>query len=86
MWGPGRLLLPDGTLIESEFEDGEPNNRTRIFKTNGDYFAGLLFPHSSKCVGAVQEKGIRYQGELLNRKPHGLGKEECDQYKFEGTF
>lgn len=48
--GPGRLILSDGTVIESEFDSGQPKNKTRIFKPNGDYFSGNVTSASNQTT------------------------------------
>ena len=40
MNGVGKLLQPDGTLIQSDFLNDKLNGKTRIIKINGEYFDG----------------------------------------------
>ena len=85
MIGIGKLLLPDGTLIQSDFINGQINGKTRIIKFNGEYFDGKTGVHGLS-EGTVYENGIIYQGKMLNNKPHGKGKEITGEYEFEGIF
>lgn len=42
MNGLGKMLQPDGTLIQSDFLNNKLNGKTRILKINGDYFDGKI--------------------------------------------
>jgi hypothetical protein len=36
--------------------------------------------------GVVYENGLTYEGDLLNEKPHGSGKESSKLYVFAGRY
>jgi hypothetical protein len=65
---------------------GLPNNKTRIFKPNGDYFSGTICHLDNKKHGVVFENDIKYEGDLFKEKPHGLGKETTKLYTFNGNY
>lgn len=86
MFGIGKLILIDGTLVISDFLNGQLNGSTRIIRPNGDYFNGKIDGHTGWGSGVTLENGTHYEGNVQQSKPHGEGREEGQGYKFEGTY
>ena len=86
MLGIGKMLLPDGTLIISDFLNNQLNGYTRVIKPNGDYFDGKIDGNNGSAFGVIFENGNLYEGNILYSKPHGEGKENGHGFHFEGLY
>ena len=78
--GFGKYTDENGNYYEGEFNNGELNGNGKIIKIK-EY-------NNNKSLNSTQKilNKVIYNGNIINFKKEGLGKETCSDYIYEGNF
>lgn len=69
------------------FNKGEPEGHGYYFLRDGTYFEGNIKNNMiNDQNGLIKGNNIRYEGGIVNNLFHGEGKEEGEEYSFDGFY
>ena len=72
--GKGRLLQPDGMILEAEFRNGAPHGIGRAVFADGAIYEGTFNNGAREGKGkTTYPAGDVYEGDFVNNKRHGQG-------------
>ena len=87
--GNGKIIWPDGSIYEGQFERNQANGKGRFLSTYGLLYEGDFYKDKIQGFGVLTvQSGARYEGQWQNNLQNGKGKEiyEAEGTVFVGNF
>lgn len=85
--GKGKLTLPNGLIIESDFYENKIGNQMKITYSDGSVYEGDIRGMKREGEGTFLKKNMKYEGNWKNNTYHGSGVlEYYNEWKYQGQF